>query len=125
MSVFGVLLWLNFTSDLLHSPETASRTTFKKAIIEKDLSILYTEAASAAHLKYVHEVAINKDSSWLKVWDTAMDHGPVGTTCALAMLQVLCLRSFSELCQVPSCTQSLSSVHAGAHFLEAHSGLSQ
>jgi len=62
--------------------------------------------------------------NWLRVWDLALDHGPNGTSYALAMLKLLGLQSFSGNCPFSSREYNLGKEHLGSHFLSIHTELS-
>ena len=106
---------LNFTSSILSSSMSLSPSKMKKTIIDKDIELLLSEAASVPHLRYVQAVAKDPDCSWPKVWDTALDRGPLGTSCALAMFKLLSLRT-NGLCPAPGCELNVGEEAAGAHF---------
>ena len=111
----------NFTSDILSAPMSFSAASLKKDIINLDYSRVLDEASSAPHLKYIVEVDTSQVCSWPKIWDLALDRGPSGTSCVLAVLKLLGLQSFAGNCPFGSC--ELVGDHLGAHFLSAHTGL--
>ena len=79
---------------------------------------LLSAAASYPSQCYIQAVAANPEGSWPQVWDTALNTGAFGTTCALAMLRFLSLHTFSNnLCPIPGCSNSVESEPLCAHFL--------
>ena len=107
---------LNFTSSILSSSMSLSPSKMKKTIIDKDIELLLSEAASVPHLRYVYKL-------WLKIQIAAgprcgilpLDRDPLGTSCALAMFKLLSLRTNAgNICP------AVGEEAAGAHFLAAH-----
>ena len=94
MSVLRVILGTYFTSDILSAPTSFSAASLKKDIINLDYSRVLDEASSAPHLKYIVEVDTSQECSWPKIWDLALDRGPSGTSCVLAVLKLLGLPVF-------------------------------
>ena len=72
---------------------------------------------------HIVDVEIDPECNWLRVWDFALDRGPPGTSCALAMLKLLGLQSFSGDCPFSSSEHVLSNNHLGGHFLSVHTNL--
>ena len=108
---------LNFTSSILSFYMSLSPSKIKKTIIDKDIELLLSEAASISHLRYVQAVAKDPDCSWPKVWDTALDRGPLGTSCALAMFKLLSLwTNGGNICPAPGCELNVGEEAAGANF---------
>ena len=66
-----------FTDEVLTNPDVVMRSLKKKQIIKADRSLLLSEAKTHPSQSIVAEVASNMGC--LKVWDTALDHGPPGT----------------------------------------------
>ena len=86
----------NLTSSVITSPSSFSIQSLKHKIIDQDFTFLLDQAASDSSLKQVFFVAVSTESSWPKVWDTALDKGPPGTLSALAMLKLFCLRTIAD-----------------------------
>ena len=92
-----------------------------KEILQLDLSLLLSNAASHPSQKFVQAVASSQEGSWLKIWDLAQEGGVFGTK---AVLRALSLHSLSDnTCPVPNCYFTLSSESPCAHFLSAHTDL--
>ena len=87
----------------------------------RDICIPVTNAAP--HLKHIVDIDTDPECNWLRVWDIALDRGPHGTSCALAMLKLLGLQSFSGNCPFGSCDHILGDEHLGTHFLLIHTEL--
>ena len=95
----------NFTSTILTSSEDISLPSMKKEILQLDLSLLLSNAASHPSQKFVQAVASSQEGSWLKIWDLALERGVFGTTCTQAVLRALSLHSLSDnTCPVPNCS---------------------
>ena len=90
----------NFTSDILTRPASFSSKSLKKHIIEFDYSMLLDEASLAPHLKYIVNIETSHEFNWLRIWDSALDRGPSGTSCVLALLKLLGLKSFNNSLQL-------------------------
>ena len=90
----------NLTSDILTDPMSFSTATLKKDILRLDRSRLLANASTATHLKHIVDVDTDPECNWLRVWDLAVNHGPHGTSYALAMLKLLGLQSFSGNCSL-------------------------
>ena len=62
---------------------------------------------------------------WLKIWDTALDHGPTGTIAVLSILKLLSKTVFTDRkCNVEGCDFIIppnSACHD--HFLTQHTDL--
>ena len=114
----------NLTSDILTDPMSFSTAALKKDILWLDRSRLLADASTAPHLKHIVDVDTDPECNWLRVWDLALDRGPNGTSCALAMLKLLGLQSFSGNCPFDSCEHNLGNEHLGSHFLSIHTELS-
>ena len=114
---------LDITTELLSSPATFSPSIIKKSVIKSDHNFLLKSIASDIHLKFIADVEINLECSWLRVWDFVLDYGPHGTTCVMAILKLLCLRSFANSCPISNCNNNLNSQHLGDHFLSCHTNL--
>ena len=107
----------------LHLQKTFPSST-KKEILQLDLSLLLSNAASHPSQKFVQAVAASQEGSWLKIWDLALERGVFGTTCTQAVLRALSLHSLSDnTCPVPNCSVTLGSESPCAHFLSVHTGL--
>ena len=114
----------NFTSTILTSSEDISLPSMKKEILQLDLSLLLSNAASHPSQKFVQAVASSQEGSWLKIWDLALERGVFGTTCTQAVLRALSLHSVSDnTSPVPNCSFTLGSESPCAHFLSAHTDL--
>ena len=113
----------NLTSDILTDPMSISTAALKKVILQLDHSRLLADASTVPHLKHIVNIDTDPECNWLRVWDLALDRGPHGTSCALAMLKLLGLQSFSGNCPFGSCDHILGDEHLGTHFLLIHTEL--
>ena len=77
----------NLTSTVLLTPDETSSYQLKKEIINRDWLSLLSEAAFHPFQCHIQAVAANPDGSWPKVWDTALNKGAFGTTCAAEVSQ--------------------------------------
>ena len=110
----------NLTTNILLDPTSFSTQTIKKHITHQDYLRLSKEASLLPHLKYIMDVA-SEECSWLKVWDLALDRGPLSTSCVIALVKLLGLRAFSNNCPFGSCEPVTE--HLGTHFLSTHTDL--
>ena len=102
------LLDSDFTTSVLTSPNSVSLSLIKKNILQLDLSILLSDAASHPSQIHVHKIASSQEGSWPKLWDLALERGVFGTTCIQAVLKLLSLHLHSKnMCPVPDCNISL------------------
>ena len=85
----------NFTSTKVTSSEDIFLPSMKKEILQLDLSLLLSNAASHPSQKFVQAVASSQEGSWLKIWDLALERGVFGTTSTQAVLRALSLSSLS------------------------------
>ncbi len=113
----------NFTTTVISS-NTCSIRPIMREILNADLNFLHEEAVSRPSQHYVHIVAAGPNSSWPTVWDAALDRGPFGSICCLALLRLLSMFTFSDgLCPVPDCPHQIISESPCIHFLTAHTPL--
>ena len=90
-----------FTDEVLTNPDVVMRS-LKEQIIKADCSLLLSEARTHPSQSIVAEVASHM--GWLKVWDTALDHGPPGTITVLSILKLLSKTVFANRqCNVEGC----------------------
>ena len=90
-----------FTNEVLTNPDVVMRS-LKEQIIKADCSLLLSEAKTHPSQSIVAEVTSHM--GWLKVWDTALDHGPSGTIAVLSILKLLCKTVFADRkCNVEGC----------------------
>ena len=76
--------------------------SLKEQIIKADCSLLLSEAKTHPSQSIVPEVTSH--IGWLKVWDTALDHGPSGTITVLLILKLLSKIVFADKkCNVEGC----------------------
>ena len=114
----------DFTTSVLTSPNSVSLSLIKKNILQLDLSILLSDAASHPSQIHVHKIASSQEGSWPKLWDLALERGVFGTTCIQAVLKLLSLHLHSKnTCPVPDCNISLDTNSPCTHFLSYHSEL--
>ena len=110
-------LYSDFTTSVLIS-------YIKKNILQLDLSILLSDAASHPSQIHVHKIASSQEGSWPKLWDLALERGVFGTICIQAVLKLLSLHLHSKnTCPVPDCNISLHTNSPCTHFLSYHSEL--
>ena len=96
----------------------------KKDILQLDLSLLLSDAASHPSQIFVRKIASSQEGSWPKLWDLALERGVFGTTCIQAVLKLLSLHLHSNnICPVPDCNISLDAYSLCTHFLSHHSEL--
>ena len=62
---------------------------------------------------------------WMKIWDTALDHGPGGTTVVRSVLKLICKTAFSDrVCPMDECKRVIPTNCAlPEHFLAQHTNL--
>ena len=114
----------DFTTSVLTSPNSVSLSLIKRNILQLDLSILLSDAASHPSQIHVHKIASSQEGSWPKLWDLALERGVFGTTCIQAVLKLLSLHLHSKnTCPVPDCNISLDTNSPCTHFLSHHSEL--
>ena len=98
----------DFTTSVLTSPNSVSLSLIKKNILQLDLSIFLSDAASHPSQIHVHKIASSQEGSWPKLWDLALERCVFGTTCIQAVLKLLSLHLHSKnMCPVPDCNISL------------------
>ena len=111
-----------FTDEVLTNPDVVMRL-LKEQIIKADHSLQLCEAKNHPSQSIVAEVASNM--GWLKIWDTALDHGPTGTIAVLSILKLLSKTVFADRkCNVEGCDFIVppnSACHD--HFLTQHTDL--
>ena len=95
----------------------------KEQIIKADRSLQLCEAKNHPSQSIVAEVASNM--GWLKIWDTALDHGPTGTIAVLSILKLLSKAVFADRkCNVEGCDFIVPPNSAcNEHFLTQHTDL--
>ena len=98
-----------------------STATLKRDTLQLDYSRLLDDASAAPHLMHIVDVEIDPECNWLRVWDLALDRGPAGTSCAMAMLKLAF--SPSGNCPFGSCEHVLGNDHLGGHFRSVHTTL--
>ena len=90
-----------FTDEVLTNPDVVMRSV-KEQIIKADRSLLLNEVKTHPSQSIVAEVASHM--GWLRVWDTALDHGPSGTIAALSIIKLLSKSVFADRkCNVEGC----------------------
>ena len=48
---------------------------------------------------------VTNSDSWMKFWDTALEHGVDGTRASLSILKLMCLTVFTDRkCPIESCS---------------------
>ena len=111
-----------FTDEVLTNPDVVMRS-LKEQIIKADRSLLLSEAKIHPSQSIVAEVASNM--GWLKVWDTALDHGPPGTIAVLSVLKLLSKTVFADrICNMEGCDFVIPpNVACCEHFLSQHTDL--
>ena len=97
--------------------------SLKEQIIKADRSLLLSEAKIHPSQSIVAEVASNM--GWLKVWDTALDHGPPGTIAVLSVLKLLSKTVFADRkCNMECCDFVIPpNIACYEHFLSLHTDL--
>ena len=85
--------------------------------------MIIREAKTHPSQSIVAEVASNM--GWLKVWDTALDHGPPGTITVLSVLKLLSKTVFADRqCNMEGCDFVIPpNVPCYEHFLSQHTDL--
>ena len=111
-----------FTDEVLTNPDVVMRS-LKEQIIKADCSLLLSEARTHPSQSIVAEVASHM--WWLKVWDTALDHGPPGTIAVLSILKLLSKTVFANRqCNVEGCDFVIPpNTACHEHFLTQHTDL--
>ena len=113
----------NITTEIISNPMSLSTSAVKRTIVDLDFVKLKSEIGAVPVMKHLLDVETNKAGSWLKVWDFALDYGPSGTSSALALLKLLCLKFFSNKCPIKSCGQDIGENLAGEHFISTHTSI--
>ena len=111
-----------FTDEVLTNPDVVMRS-LKEQIIKADRSLLLSEAKIHPSQSIVAEVASNM--GWLKVWDTALDHGPPGTITVLSVLKLQSKTVFADRkCNMEGCDFVIPpNVACYEHFLSQHTDM--
>ena len=111
-----------FTDEVLTNSDVVMRS-LKEQIIKADCSLLLSEAKTHPSQSIVAEVASHM--GWLKVWDTAHDHGPSGTNTVLSILKLLSKSVFADRkCNVEGCDFVVPpNAACYEHFLSQHTDL--
>ena len=78
---------------MLTNPDVVMKC-LKEQSIKDDSSLQLCEAKNHPSQWIVAEVASNM--GWLKIWDTALDHGPTGTIAVLSILKLLSKTVFAD-----------------------------
>ena len=95
--------------------------SLKEQIIKADRSLLLSEAKTHPSQSIVAEVASNL--AWLKVWDTALDHGLPGTIAVISP-QATKQDSFRRQCNMDVCDFVIPpNIACYEHFLSQHMDL--
>ena len=93
----------NSTGEILTSAE--SRSIIKKKILSADKD--FRAKCCNNHQSLKHLSTIHSEISWLKIWDTALDHGVRGSRAALCVFNTLSRPLFGDrLC--PHCEVSIA-----------------
>ena len=111
-----------FTDEVLTNPDVVMRL-LKEQIIKGDRSLQLCEAKNHPSQSIVTEVASNM--GWLKIWDTALEHGPTGTIAVLSILKLLSKTVFADRkCNVEGC-DFIAPPNSACHdkFLTQHTDL--
>ena len=90
-----------FTNEVLTNLDVVLRSP-TEWIIKADCSLLLSEAKTHPSQSIVAEVASNM--GWVRVWDTALDHGPSETISVLSILKLLSKTVFADRkCNAEGC----------------------
>ena len=92
-----------FTDEVLTNPDVVMRSLKELNKLSKPIvQLLLSEVKTHPSQSIVAEVASHM--GWLKVWDTALDHGPSGTNAVLSILKLLSKTVFADRkCNVEGC----------------------
>ena len=115
----------NLTEEVL-SDSTASETcvrSLRKRILRIDR--INTLSSSEGHPSLSYPLKIARKHGWMRLWDTALDHGVNGTRAGLALLKLLSVTLFSDRrCPMDDCVYVvLEETPLCVHFIECHTGL--
>ena len=111
----------NFTASILTSPDTVSITSITEDILQLDLSLLFSEAATHSSSEIC---AANCFQSRGKLVKAVGFSSRARLLCNHAVLKFLALHSHSgNTCPVPNCGISLNNQSIHSHFLSVHSNL--
>ena len=84
-----------------------------------------TLSSSEGHPSLSYPLKSARKHGWMRLWDTALDHGVNGTRAGLALLKLLSLMVFSDRrCPMDDCVYVVPEVTPlCVHFIECHTGL--
>ena len=111
-----------FTDEVLTNPDVVMRF-LKEQVIKADRSLQLREAKNHPSQSIVAEVTNNM--GWLKIWDTALDHSPIGTIAVLSIFKLLSKTVFPDRkCNVEGCDFIVPPNSAcNEHFFTQHTDL--
>ena len=109
----------NFTDEVLSQSPVQIRD-LKKRILGHDRERTLT--LSENHPSLQHPLSIAKQKAWMKLWDTALDHGVNGTNSALNALKLPTMTLFEDrICPVIECDYVVpQNTPLCAHFIQNH-----
>ena len=89
-------------------------------IMVKDWYVTISQAEK--HPSITHLTTFARQSSWMKVWDYALDRGSAGTNRALAVLKLVSAPVYGDRrCMLPSCQSPVESTDTMInHFIKEH-----
>ena len=89
-------------------------------IMVKDWYVTISQAEK--HPSITHLTTFARQSSWMKVWDYALDRGSAGTNRALAVLKLVSAPVYGDRrCMLPSCQSPIESTDTMInHFIKEH-----
>ena len=111
---------ISTSRDTLHEQisvvESSSSREIKKEFIDLDFSLLLEE--SKTHFSTTVAAEIAESTSWLKIWDLALDYGPHGTSAIQALFSTMT----KPMCGSPPCgfCEDLVTATYLDHFLLCH-----
>ena len=112
----------NFTTAVLTNVD--SMRSLKKRVIKADRTLLLGQAKDHPSQSLVAQVASSVGR--MRIWDTAPDHGPDGTTAVLSILELICKTALSDrvCCPMDECKCVIPTDYALCeHFLAQHTDL--
>ena len=91
-----------FTENVL-SQSPSSIRDLKKQILDHDRS--RTLGLSEGHPSLQYPLIIAKEKMWMKLWDTALEHGMQGTMSAMSVLKLISMTVFEDrTCPADECS---------------------
>ena len=95
---------------------SSSSREIRKELVELDFSSLLKESKTHSSTSVAAEIA--ESTSWLKIWDLALDYGPRGTSAIQAFFSIM-TRPVYGSAPCAFCEDSVTATYLG-HFLSCH-----